>query len=137
MSFYWSVNPRYTPGSGAWVSPDIAARVLFQEWESVGWTLDGTYGEGARDAALADDLAGIVLARDERGARVTDVYDLITGKAVRETYKDNILKTRLPLTEWDARHTIEALRDQCAASLRAQRASFLATQGHATERRRA
>jgi hypothetical protein len=135
-SFYWSVNPRYSPGSGAWVDPDTAARVLYQEWEGVEWACSGRLGEDTAEKALADDLSGIVTARDERGARITDVYDLITGKAERHIFKDGIFKRKLPLHEWDAQHTIEALREQCAASLRAQRASWMAQQGHATVSRK-
>jgi hypothetical protein len=122
--FFWSVAPRYTPGSPAGVDIDTAARVLVQEWEGFEHAAAGIYGvEGARDA-MGDKLDGIVTAYEEPRSGTTLHYDLIRGTVERRKYdRHGQLKTVEPVGRDTAEPAIEALRDQLAADLRAQRAA--------------
>jgi len=125
--FYWSVAPRYSSGSPAGVDIDTAARVLVQEWEGFEIAAEGCYGVEQARAALGDKLEGIVTAYEEPRTGTTLHYDLIRGTVERRKYdRYGQLAKVEPVIRDIAGPAIEALRDQLAASLRAQRAARLA-----------
>jgi hypothetical protein len=122
--FYWSVAPRYTPGSPAGVDPDTAARVLVEEWRGFEHVIAGIYGPEQRRDALGDKLDGIVTAYEEPRSGTTLHYDLIRGTVERRSYdRHGQLKKVEPVGRDASTLAIDALRDQIAANLRAQRAA--------------
>jgi hypothetical protein len=80
---HFNVAPRYTPGSPALVSEDIALRVALQERGSIVHALEGAWGENEQAKANRLGLRGIVEYRRERGSGKNsgwEVIDLCTGE---------------------------------------------------------
>jgi co-chaperonin GroES (HSP10) len=76
---HFSVHPRYTPGSGAWVGEDIGRRVAVEERESYEQTLTGIYGDEHKKRAETLGLMGIVeILREHKDG--FNVEDVLTGK---------------------------------------------------------
>lgn len=76
---HYNVNPRYTAGSPAMVSSDIALRVAKQEGTSIRAAVDGLYGETQQDRACRLGLRGISeMARAQR--KGWKILDLCTGE---------------------------------------------------------
>ena len=76
---YYNVAPRYTGGSPAMVSGDIAQRVAVEERDAYERTLEGWYGPDARATAETRGLRRIAEVVTER-AGCWIVEDLITGE---------------------------------------------------------
>jgi len=77
-AIYFSVSPRYTSGSPAQVDEDTAQRVAKQELAAYHRTLEGVYGEDAKQRAIKDGCDWIAYEWNEKGKNVVRV-DLITG----------------------------------------------------------
>ena len=81
--FHFSVRPRYSCGSGALVSGDVAFRVAEEERSDYDRALEGTYGEDQKRRAEVLGLRGVAVAMAESGSGKNFrwlVYDLITGE---------------------------------------------------------
>jgi hypothetical protein len=110
MRLHYNVAPRYTPGSPASVSEDIALTVASQEKEHYEVALSGIYGEDFKKIALERGLDGIVERRVERNGG-WDVEDMVTGRKLRRVevaakdlrLNDQILdiKTGLEAEKWN------------------------------------
>lgn len=77
MAIYYNVRPKYSAGSPASVSAEIAAMVANDEREAHAATLRGIYGEASRAVAEKDTLRGL----SERVIERRDAWlveDLIT-----------------------------------------------------------
>jgi hypothetical protein len=76
---YFSVRPRYTPGSPGQVDEQMAQRVASQEKETYEVCLEGVYGEGDLHKAKEMGLKGIVESMTEyKGG--WKIVDMITGE---------------------------------------------------------
>lgn len=76
----FSVHPKFSAGSGAGVSEEIALRVASQEKEEYERCLEGLYGEELKLKASAPNaLKGIVEKLEEKRGG-WNVTDLITGE---------------------------------------------------------
>jgi len=69
------VSPRYTPGSPAMVSEEIALRVITEEQKSYEHAVAGVLGAEAQAKAFSIGMVGIVEKRQEQRTswRVTDL----------------------------------------------------------------
>jgi hypothetical protein len=110
---YYSVHPRFSCGSGAQVSEEIALTVAAQEKEHYEMALTGAFGEDDLDAARQPDaLRGIVEAITESKGG-WNVVDLITGekfwrgpvKASKVQVGDRLLEERATVTKVPAPFT--------------------------------
>lgn len=70
---HFNVRPRYTAGSPAMVSEDIARRVAEEEREDYQRALDGTYGPEAQERARRDGLRPLPSDKD-RCFQCEDAY---------------------------------------------------------------
>jgi len=106
---YYDVKPRYTPGSGAMVSPRQAGRVLVQEWEGYEHAAEGIYGEAKQQDAWRDPLSGIVLyLRDWKGGLL--YFDLVTGEILwRREDRAGRMHERV-MHEWSLEQELERRR---------------------------
>lgn len=80
---HYNVSPRYSPGSPALVSREIALKVARDEKEFIQHALEGAWGEEQKKRAERLGLRGIVEARDERRSGKNsgwEVEDLCTGE---------------------------------------------------------
>lgn len=87
----YSVAPRYTPGSPAMVSEQIARQVAAEEKEAYPYYLQGTCGEAQKKRAELLGLDNIAYAYSESG-KLFLVWDLITDAHTKrpnnaETYR--------------------------------------------------
>lgn len=86
---YFSVRPRYTPGSPGSVDEQMAQRVASQEKETYEVCLEGVYGESDLHKAKEMGLKGIVESMTEHKGG-WNVVDMITGeKSWRGNVKPN------------------------------------------------
>ena len=82
---YFTVAPRYTCGSPALVSHEIAHRVAKEEKSSYEYILEGLEGEERKERAKRLGLRGIAEWKCERGRGKKhgwEVKDLITGEVL-------------------------------------------------------
>ena len=101
--FHFSVRPRYSCGSGALVSGDVAFRVAEEERSDYDRALEGTYGEDQKRRAEVLGLRGVAVAMAESGSGKNFrwlVYDLITGECYRRP--DDLGIERLGWTQYRA-----------------------------------
>jgi len=80
---YYTVAPRYSPGSPALVRPTIALQVAVDEVGCIETALEGFWGEAQKARAERLGLRGIVECKRERGSGKKhgwDVVDLCTGE---------------------------------------------------------
>ena len=106
----FSVHPKFSAGSGAGVSEEIALRVASQEKEEYERCLEGLYGEDKQlDAQQPNALRGIAEQLEEaRGG--WNVTDLITGekywrgpmKAGKVQVGDRLVEQRVTVTKQPA-----------------------------------
>lgn len=81
--FWYTVHPRYTPGSSALVDETTAKRVAMQEKETYQRNLEGRYGDPDKHRAETQGLVGIVGAyTDKNRGKYTERswLDLCTGE---------------------------------------------------------
>lgn len=76
---YYHVAPRYTAGSPAQVSREIAERVVLQEQDGYQRALEGVYGAEDQRKAETLGLAGIVYTTTEIRSKWIK-HDLITDE---------------------------------------------------------
>jgi len=93
---YFNVAPRYSGGSSAQVSEDIARKVVEDEKHFYDIALSGVYGEEKRAQAERDGLDGIVYTMTEHSQHWL-VCDLITGRVRVKPFNDVTNRTRRPL----------------------------------------
>lgn len=79
---FYSVHPRYGPGSPGQVSEEIALSVASHEKEMYEAHIEGLYGEDAKLSASIMGLTGVAEYMVERQGG-WDVLDLITGERKR------------------------------------------------------
>jgi len=79
MSTHYNVAPRYSPGSPALVSREIAERVATDEKRAIDAALSGFWGEKHKARAELLGLRGIVEQRKET-RKGWEVLDMITGE---------------------------------------------------------
>jgi hypothetical protein len=77
MARHYNVRPRYTPGSPAMVSQEMADRVLVEELRAYGPHLEGWYGEEGQRVAKVLGVKGIAECMIEK-RKAWEVTDLAT-----------------------------------------------------------
>ncbi len=87
--WHCSVRPRYGPGSGAAVSPEIALRVALDEARCYEHALSGVYGEETQTKARALGLLGIAECLVET-RKAWHVLDLITGEVYDRPFPEHV-----------------------------------------------
>lgn len=81
----YNVAPRYTPGSPAIVTEDMALRIAKEEENMYNEARSGLYGGEMREKALKLGASGIVELRYET-PKGWDVLDVITGETLLRPY---------------------------------------------------
>jgi len=94
-SIRFNVRPRYSAGSPAQVSEDIALQVAKDERTDYERALEGVYGEEQKKRAETLGLSGIVYAMKEEGSGRKfrwHVWDLITDEESRRLHDNEIYR---------------------------------------------
>lgn len=91
MGRHYNVAPRYTPGSPAMVSQEVAERVAKEEAAFIKTALSGRWGERHQARAARLGLSGIVELRVERRDH-WEVTDLCTGARFRCLFPETLRK---------------------------------------------
>lgn len=91
MGHHYNVAPRYTPGSPALVSREIAERVAKEETHFIQHAMEGAWGAEHQARAGRLGLAGIVELRVERRDH-WEVTDLCTGERFKRLFPEKIRK---------------------------------------------
>lgn len=106
MNSHCHVAPRYTPGSPALVSLEVAERTAREEREFIEHALGGVWGEERRAEAERLGLRGIAEVRVERRDH-WEVRDLCTGARFRRLFPEKLRKlkfrTYADLRDWERR----------------------------------
>jgi hypothetical protein len=87
---YYHVAPRYTAGSPAQVSREIAERVILQEQDGYQRALEGVYGAEDQQKAETLGLTGIVYTTTEIRNRWIR-HDLLTDVTTTQRIKDGVI----------------------------------------------
>lgn len=87
MKTFYHVAPRYSSGSPAMVSEEVATQVARDEREAWDRYVEGVYGDREKDRAEFDGKQGIVYSSAEKRGQI-HISDLITGEIFIVPIKD-------------------------------------------------
>lgn len=99
---YYNVRPRYTAGSPAMVREEIATQVAREERHGYAMTLEGWYGDDAKQEAEKTGLRRISESVIER-ADCWLVTDLITGERYVRPFE---VWRETPTRQWNRFHRL-------------------------------